>query len=66
LAIKAAIKTCNILDKGNVRLIRIKNTNEIERIEVSESMLDEVRGNPYLDIETDLYSFVFNDGGDLV
>jgi Lactate racemase N-terminal domain len=55
LAIKAAIKTCNMLDKQNVRLIRIKNTNEIERIEVSESMLDEVRGNPYLSIETDLY-----------
>ena len=66
LAIKAAIKTCNILDKRNVRLIRIKNTNEIERIEVSERMLDEVRGNPYLNIETDLYPFVFNDDGNLV
>ena len=66
LAIKAAIKTCNILDKRNVRLIRIKNTNEIERIEVSERMLDEVRGNPYLNIKTDLYPFVFNDDGNLV
>ncbi len=66
LAIKAAIKTCNILDKRNVRLIRIKNTNEIERIEVSESMLDGVRGNPYLSIETDLYPLVLNDDGNLV
>lgn len=66
LAIKAAIKTCNILDKRNVRLIRIKNTNEIERIEVSESMLDGVRGNPYLSIETDLYPLALNDDGNLV
>ncbi len=66
LAIKAAIKTCNILDKRNVRLIRIKNTNEIERIEVSESMLDGVRGNPYLSIETELYPLALNDDGNLV
>jgi hypothetical protein len=66
LAIKAAIKTCNILDKRNVRLIRIKNTNEIERIEVSESMLDGVRGNPYLSIETDLYPLALNDDGNIV
>jgi hypothetical protein len=66
LAIKAAIKTCNILDKRNVRLIRIKNTNEIERIEVSESMLDGVRGNPYLRIETELYPLALNDDGNLV
>jgi hypothetical protein len=65
LAIKAAIKTCNILDKRNVRLIRIKNTNEIERIEVSESMLDGVRGNPYLSIETDLYPLALNDDANL-
>ena len=66
LAIKAAIKTCNILDKRNVRLIRIKNTNEIERIEVSESMLDGIRGNPYLSIETELYPLALNDEGSLV
>ena len=66
LAIKAAIKTCNILDKRNVRLIRIKNTNEIERIEVSESMLDGVRDNPYLSIETDLYPLALNDDGNQV
>ena len=66
LAIKAAIKTCNILDKRNVRLIRIKNTNEIERIEVSESMLDGIRGNPYLSIETELYPLALNDDGSLV
>lgn len=61
LAIKAAIKTCNILDKRDIRLIRIKNTNEIDRIEVSESMLDGVRGNPYLSIETDLYPLALNE-----
>lgn len=66
LAIKAAVKTSPVLDKRNIRLVRIKNTNEIDRIEVSESMLNEVRENPYLNIETNLYSLNFNDNGNLI
>jgi hypothetical protein len=48
--IQAAIKTCNILDKEQVRMIRIKNTIALSKIEVSESLLPEVRTNPYLEI----------------
>jgi len=66
LAIKAAVKTSSVLDKQNIRLVRIKNTNEIDKIEVSESMLHEVRENPYLDIETNLYNLSFNDNGNLI
>lgn len=66
LAIKAAIKTSPVLDKRNIRLVRIKNTNEIDKIEVSKSMLNEVRENPYLNIETDLYNLNFNDTGSLI
>lgn len=66
LAIKAAIKTSNILDKQKIRLVRIKNTNEVEKIEVSESMLNEVRENPHLNVETNLYNLPFDDKGNLI
>jgi hypothetical protein len=50
-AIQAAIKTCNILDKSAVRLVRIKNTVEVAEIDVSEALLEEARANPYLEVD---------------
>ncbi|MCK7530169.1 MAG: hypothetical protein MZV63_03500 [Marinilabiliales bacterium] len=52
-AIQAAIKTCNILDKKAVRFARIKNTVAVSEIEISESLIEEARANPYLEVETD-------------
>jgi len=52
-AIQAAIKTCNILDKHAVRLVRIKNTVAVSEIEISESLIEEARANPYLEVEAD-------------
>lgn len=60
-AIQAAIKTCNIVDKENVRLVRIKNTVQIGEIEVSENLLDEVRTNKYLEIASSPYEWKFDD-----
>lgn len=51
-AMQAAIKTCNIPDKTTVRMARIKNTVTLGEIEVSENLLDEVRANPYMEIDT--------------
>jgi hypothetical protein len=64
-AIQAAIKTCNILDKSNVRLVRIKNTVALDEIAVSESLLPEVKGNQYLQALGEPQGFVFNDQGRL-
>lgn len=64
-AIQAAIKTCNIFDKNNVRLVRIKNTSHLSELEVSENLLQEVRDNEHLKIESEPYEFPFNDDGDL-
>jgi len=50
LAIQAAIKTCNILDKYNVRLVRIKNTLHLDEIHVSAAMLDEVEKHENMNI----------------
>lgn len=40
-AIQAAIKTSNIEDKNKVKLIIIKNTKEMDKIYISESLADE-------------------------
>lgn len=65
LAIKAAIKTCNILDFTQVRMVRIKNTLEIGEIEVSEAYLEDVKAHQYMEQITDLYELSFDDEGNL-
>ncbi len=64
-AIQAAIKTCNILDKTQVRLVRIKNTVALGEIEVSENLLPEVAANPYLERAGDAYEWRFDAQGGL-
>ncbi len=64
-AIQAAIKTCNIINKENVRLVRIKNTVHIGEIEVSENLLGEVRTNKYLEIASSSYEWEFDNEGNL-
>lgn len=63
LAIKAAIKTCNILDFTQVRMVRIKNTLEIGEIEVSEAYLQDVKEHEYMTQISDLYDWTFDEEG---
>lgn len=65
LALKAAIKTCNILDFTKVKMVRIKNTLEIGEIEVSEAYLEEVKNSDFLTPVTDLYELSFDEDGNL-
>lgn len=65
-AIQAAVKTCNILDFSQVRLVRIKNTLEVGVIEVSEVMIPEVKANTNLEIIGEPFEFYFNDEGNLI
>lgn len=65
LAIKAAIKTCNILDFTKVKLVRIKNTLQIGEIEVSEALLDHIKENENTEQISDLYEFEFDADGNL-
>ncbi len=65
LAIKAAIKTCNILDFTKVKMVRIKNTLEIGEIEVSEGFLQEVEESDNLTPISELYELQFDDEGNL-
>ncbi|MGM7724505.1 lactate racemase domain-containing protein [Metabacillus sp. Hm71] len=64
-AIKAAIKTCNILDFTKVKMVRIKNTLDIAEIEVSESLLDHIAKHPELEQVSDLYDLSFDENGNL-
>ena len=65
-AIQAAVKTCNILDFNQVRLVRIKNTLEVGVIEVSEVMIPEVKANSNLELIGEPFEFNFNDEGNLI
>ncbi len=64
-AIQGCIKTCNILDWSQVRLVRIKNTNSIGEIEVSENLLKEVKGHPKLETLSDPCDLIFDAAGNL-
>lgn len=64
-AIKACIKCCHTSNMHNVRMIKIKNTLQLETIEVSEGLLEEVYDNPKLKICGDAYELQFDDDGNL-
>ena len=64
-AIQAAIKTCNILKKSEVRLARIRNTVALDEIAVSENLLAEVRANPRLAVAGEPLALGFDANGNL-
>ena len=64
-AICAGVLTCGRGDPENVRLVRIQNTLEIGTIEVSESLLGEVRSNPRLEVIGEARAFDFDVDGNL-
>ena len=62
-AIKAAIKTCNILDYTKCRLVRIRDTLHLGEIEISVNMLEEARQHPDIEILTEPYEWTFDSEG---
>jgi hypothetical protein len=64
-AFQAAIRTTNLVRKEEVRLVRIKNTNEMNEIEISENLVAEARRNPYLEVVSEPYLLPFNAKGNL-
>ncbi|KJS84467.1 MAG: hypothetical protein JM58_10645 [Peptococcaceae bacterium BICA1-8] len=65
-AIKAAIKTCNILDYNQCRLVRIKDTLHLGEIEISEAMLEEVKKHEDIEIISEPYEWQFDENGNLL
>ena len=64
-AIQLGIKSCNEIDRAHPRVIRIKNTMQIETIEISEGMLEEAAQNPDIEILTQPEEMHFNEQDNL-
>ena len=64
-AIQAAIKTCWDISEKAVRVVRIKNTLQLEEIEVSESLLKEVEKQSRLEIVGPAIPMIFDADGNL-
>lgn len=65
-AIMAAIKTCNIADLSQVKLVRIQDTLHIGEIVISEALLAEAQANPDIEICGELMEMEFDEAGNLV
>lgn len=62
-AIKAGIKTSNILDYTKVRLARIRDTLHLGEIEISESLLEEAKGHPDIEVLEGPFQWQFDEEG---
>ncbi len=65
LAIQAAIQTCDGTGRQNPRLVRIKNTLKLDEIYISENLLENVSGNPRMDILEKPQEMIFDRNGNL-
>jgi hypothetical protein len=63
---QACIKTCNIRDPKDVRLARIKNTQQIERLQVSGALTAEVDAHPNLEWLGEFEQLPFDGEGNLL
>lgn len=64
-AIKAAVKTCNILDYSTCRLVRIQDTLHLGEIWISESMIADAKLQDEIEIIGELQEFPFDEQGNL-
>ena len=62
-AIKAAIKTCNILDYTTCKLVRIRDTLHLGEIEISVNLLEEAKQHPQIEIISEPYEWEFDAEG---
>ncbi|RHA09214.1 DUF2088 domain-containing protein [Megasphaera sp. AM44-1BH] len=65
LAIQVALKTATKADKKAPKIVRIKNTMEVQDIYVSEALLPEVEANPDMEVAGELAPMPFDEKGNL-
>ncbi len=65
-ALTLAIRTCNGIDFNRARVVHILDTLHMETIEVSEAYLDELAGNPEVEILGDPQPMEFDEEGFLI
>lgn len=64
-AIQLAVRTCNMIDKVNPRIVRIKNTMELGHIWVSEALIPEVKAHPNMELDGEPEPWGFDENGNL-
>ena len=64
-AIRAAVKTSNALDLSQVRLVRIKNTLQLNEIMISTALLPEAQALPNVTILSEPFVMQFDEQGNL-
>ena len=64
--ILAAVRTCGEINAKKVRLVYIKNTQQIEKIWISEALLDEANARPDIEADSELKEIQFDLKGDIV
>lgn len=65
-AVRVALRTCPGIDLEHPRVVHIKNTLEMEDIEVSEAIAAELCGRSDIAITGDAHSMTFDANGDLI
>lgn len=66
LCIQAALKTVfGIRDYSAAKVVRIKNTLHVAEFEISESLLEEAKANPNIEIISEPYDLPFDENGNL-
>ena len=65
LAIQAAIKTCLNANDERIKLIRIKNTLDLEYLYISEALIEEARRHPAIEILGEPQKMNFNEDSNL-
>ncbi len=63
--IQVALRTCNCYDREAPRIVRIRDTMNLEEIEISEGMLEEAIHNDHVRVVSEPYEWTFNEQGDL-
>jgi lactate racemase-like protein len=64
--ILAAIRTCGEIESKKIRLVYIKNTQQIENIWVSEKMLNEAKARPDIEVISNAKEMQFDSKGDII
>lgn len=64
-AIRAAVKTSNALDLSQIRLVRIKNTLQLNEIMISTALLPEAQALPNVTILSEPFVMQFDEQGNL-
>lgn len=63
--IQIALRTCNYIDREHPRVVRIKDTMNLEEIYISESMLKEAEESNHVIVSGPPKDWVFNEDGNL-